>query len=328
MRSSDTTWIVAEIGINHEGDVEACARMIEQAAQAGADAIKLQTVNADENYLPGTESHSLFSKAALTPEETARMFALATEVGVKPFTTVGDFSTLEWIQRLDPWAYKVSSGLLTHIPLIRKLGALNGLLILSTGMAEVEDIDAALAAARGGGDSQLTLLHCTSLYPAPPETLNLATIGWLHERYSIPIGFSDHSLGIDAAPLAVAAGACMIEKHFSLDTSRATFDHHLSLDPDDFAKMVARIRAAEEMRGNGAKSLSPQERTNRDRYHRAIVARREISAGKQLDEQDIGFMRLQPEMRGLSPTQVDDVLGRTATRPLQRWDVISMDMLG
>lgn len=327
MSSPQKVWIVAELGINHEGSVETCARMIEEAARAGADAIKLQTVDPDENYLPGTESHNLFSTAALSREETARMFALARKCGVHPFTTVGDFPTLEWIRLLDPWAYKVSSGLLTHTPLIRRLGTLKGWLILSTGMAETADIDAAVAAVRGGGESELTLLHCTSLYPAPPETLNLGTIAWLRERYGVSVGFSDHSLGIVAAPLAVAAGSSMIEKHFSLDTTRPTFDNHLSLSPKDFAEMVARIRAAERMVGSHSKTLSPEEWANRDRYHRAIVARRKIPAGKLLDEEDIGFMRLQVGVQGLAPALASQVLGRKTSRSLQRWDVISKCML-
>ncbi len=321
------TWIVAEIGINHEGSVETCARMVEEAARAGADAIKLQTVDADENYLPGTESHVLFSRAALSREETARIFALSRDLGIAPFTTVGDVPTLEWIRRLDPWGYKVSSGLLTHLPLIQRLAALDAPLVLSTGMAEPADIDAAMAAAGTGGNARVTLLHCTSLYPAPIETLNLATIGWLAERYDVPVGFSDHSLGIEAAPLAVAVGACMIEKHFSLDSSRPTFDHWLSLEPKAFAEMVARVRAAEAMLGVRPKTLSPQERTNRDRYHRAIVARRDVATGARLEEADIGFMRLQPGMRGLAPAQIDRVLGRRAARSLSRYDVIAEDML-
>src|SRR5262249_51834119 len=158
--------VIAEIGINHEGSVEACGKMITAAAGAGADAIKLQTVDPDESYAPGTASYALFSRAWLSPEATARMFGLARDLGMEPFTTSGDPATLDWVDRLRPAAHKISSGLLTHLPLIRRAAATGRSVIMSTGMSTLEDVDDAVAAAQG---APIALMQCTSLYPAPPD---------------------------------------------------------------------------------------------------------------------------------------------------------------
>lgn len=318
-------YVIAEIGINHEGSVATCARMIEEAVRAGADSVKLQTVDADESYAPGTESHMLFSKAALGREETANMFALARGLGVHVFTTVGDFETLSWIEKLEPAAYKISSGLLTSLPIIRCAAQTGRPLLMSTGMATIEDIDAAVQTARAGGAGGIGLFQCTSVYPAPLSSLNLRAIRWLADRYDVVGGFSDHSVGIEAAPLAVAAGAQMIEKHFSLDPSRLDFDHQLSLNPKDFAAMVAGIRCAEQALGTAAKSCTADEVDNASRYHRAIAARRDLVQGTVIGEDDLGIMRLAVGHGGLLPSAYDDVIGRRLVTTRKRYDPIRQD---
>ena len=314
--------IIAEIGVNHEGSAEVCARMIEAAVKAGADAIKLQTVDPDEAYAPDTESYATFSASRLSPDETAAMFNLARRQGLEAFTVAGDLRTLDWIDRLDPAGHKISSGLLTHIPLIRHAAHTGRPLLMSTGMAEVADIDAAVAAAREQAASGLGLMQCTSLYPAPAKTLNLAAIGWLERRYGVPAGLSDHSLGTDAAVLSVAAGARMIEKHFTLDPSRPGYDHHLSLDPDGFAEMVRRVRVAETMMGEAKKCLSAAERKNAGQYRRCLVVRRDLPADAVLTEADIGFMRVLPKAAtdALAPSAYYSVLGRRTRRALAQFE--------
>lgn len=307
-------WIIAEIGINHEGSAEICARMIEAAAAAGADAMKLQTIDADENYMRGTPSHDLFSRCALTREETARMFDLSRSLGVAPFTTAGDFATLEWVERLNPAAHKISSGLMTHLPLIRQAAATGRPMLMSTGMASPDEIDISIACARDGGASagQLAIFHCVSLYPAPPETVNLAAIRGLEGRYGLPVGWSDHVLGNDASVLAVAAGACMIEKHFTLDSRRASYDHSISLEPAGLADLVNRVRAAEAMLGSADRPMTAEERAKAARMHRIVVARRPIAAGETLTRDNVGLKRPLEGVTGLPPGRFDQVLGRVA----------------
>lgn len=312
----EPTFVIAEIGINHEGDAALCARMIDAAAQSGADAIKLQTVDPDSNYAVGTPSHTLFSAARLTMEEMDGIFRYAREQKVEPFTTVGDLKTLEEVTRLDPPGYKVSSGLLTVTPLIRATAKLGKPIILSSGMAILENIDAAVATVLGEANQQVAVLQCTSLYPAPAETLNLAVIRSLEQRYNCPCGYSDHTDAPDSAVIAAAAGARLIEKHFTLDASRPSFDHAISLEPDAFSGMVRRIREVETWLGRPEKSPDPRELEKIPVTRRFLAAARHIDIGEVLSPADILFLRLRPGQSGLAPDQFDVVVGRSVARPL------------
>lgn len=308
--------VIAEIGINHEGDAEVCARMVEAAVAAGADAIKLQTIDPDRNYVPGTESHNLFSTAMLSREQTAEIFSLIRQLGAEPFTTVGDFATLDWVRRLDPSSYKISSGLLTCLPIVARVAATGKPLLMSTGMAFLEDVDSAVEAARLAGANQLMLLQCTSLYPAPMDRLDLASIRHLSERYGLLTGFSDHSVGSKAAALAVAAGAVAIEKHFSLDPSRPSFDHAISLDPRGFKQMVQVIREAEAARGKAEHAILPDIREKRRLASRYLGAIQPIAAGQFLTEANVGFLRLADTGNALPAAAFDEILGARAATDL------------
>lgn len=316
-------WIIAEIGINHEGNAGTCARMIEEAAIAGADAIKLQTVDADASYTRESPSYTLFKESALTAEETAGLFRLTRDKGMAPFTTAADLATIDWVDRLKPAAHKVSSGLLSTLPVVRHLARTGRPLILSTGMSYEEDIDLAVDTARAAGAQQIALLHCTSIYPAPAETLNLAAIAWMAERWRVPAGFSDHSLGDTAAPLAVIAGACIVEKHFTLDVSRPGYDHHIGLDPAGFRRMVDAIRIAERMRGRPGRNMSDAELSVRKWARRAVVARCAISAGETLTVGHLTFKRPPPGVEpGMAPDLIEALVGHKVTRALVQDEVI------
>ena len=303
-------FIIAEIGINHEGSAEICARMIRAAAEAGADAIKLQTVDADVSYDSASPSHALFKASVLSREETAAAFRLARELGMAAFTTAADPQTIDWIDRLGPDAHKVSSGLLTTTPVVRHLAAKGRQLIMSTGMATEADIDEAMDAARGAGAVDLTLLHCVSVYPAPPESLNLSTIPWLAQRWQVRSGFSDHSAGNEAAPLAVAFGARVLEKHFSLDPSRPGFDHRLSLDPVGFGVMIDKVRRAEVMAGRPGRHMEEAELAIRRWAHRVVVTARDLPAGAAIDAAAITYKRPPPDTPagGLRPATLDRLM--------------------
>ena len=312
-------FVIAEIGINHEGDPDQCARLIEAAAHAGADAVKLQIVNADESYVPGTESHGLFKSAELHENDVIRLFNFAKQLGVELFATCGDLASFEWFNRLSPVAYKISSGLLTHTPLIESIAETGKTILMSTGMADDELIEQAMNTAKEAGAEHIGIFQCTSLYPAPPETLNLSAISYLEEKYQVPAGLSDHSLGTIAAPVAVAAGARMIEKHFSMDSSRPGYDHHISLSPDGFAELVRKIRDVEKMLGSAEKILTESERPQIECFHRCIVARRNIPNNKIITKEDIGVMRVDPKDFGLSPYFYKEILGKTAKRDIMRY---------
>lgn len=315
--------VIAEVGINHEGDAEVCARMIEEAVKAGADAIKFQTIDPDRNYQPETESHRIFSAAVLDRETTARMFRLVRELGAEPFTTAGDFATLEWVDRLDPAAHKISSGLLTCTPIIAAAAKTGRPLVMSTGMAEVADIDLAVAAARDAGNREIALLHCISLYPTPFEKLALASIGWLERRYGVPAGFSDHSEGIQAAALAAAAGAVMIEKHFSLDSTRAGFDHGISLEPREFKQMVQGVREATLARGCPYSEGAPGLADVRNKMSRYLAVIAPVSAGDRLDERNVGFVRLIDQSGVLPASSFDQVRGKRAAKDMAPFTAIT-----
>ena len=310
---SNHVYIIAEIGINHEGSVEKCARMIKAAAKIGVDAVKLQTIDADLNYVAGSESYRIFKDSELTREETANMFSLARANGLDIFTTAGDINTVEWVEKLRPSCWKISSGLLTHIPMVRHLASLGRPLLISTGMASVEDIDLAIKTSQSVGNNNISLFQCTSLYPAPLDSLNLSVINWLKGKYGYNVGFSDHSLGGDAAFLSVGAGATLIEKHFSLDPGQPGFDHKISLNIVGFKEMVERVRVAEKMMGMMQKEVSEAVNNTRMKYLRSVVAIGSIMAGQKLSGENIGIKRTLPGNLGLAPKYFESIIGSIAT---------------
>jgi sialic acid synthase SpsE len=311
-------YIIAEIGINHEGDVETCGRMIEAAAEAGANAVKLQTVDAEESYVVGTESYGLYVRAQLSREETTRMFALARNRNVDIFTTAGDCFTLDWVETLQPCAHKISSGLLTHVPLIRQAARYGRPMLVSTGMASVEEIDTAVEAIRDSGNEKITLLQCTSKYPTPPEALQISAIDWMRSRWSVEVGLSDHSQGDDAAFLAVGAGAVVIEKHFSFDPGRPDYDHRISVDVAGLRRVISRVRLAESMMGSAGKEISLDMSNSRKKFMRCLVARKPIVKGERFTVDNLAVKRSLPNLRGLEPVLFDNVIGKSAKRDLGR----------
>ena len=322
---SDNVYIIAEIGINHEGDVEKCREMIYSAAESGANAVKLQTIDANANYVVGSESYKIFKGSELTREETSDMFDLARAKGLEIFTTAGDIETIKWVEEFKPSCWKISSGLLTHIPMVRYLASLGRPLLVSTGMASVDDIDLAIETIRSAGNSNISLFQCTSLYPAPVDSLNLSTISWLKERYNCKVGFSDHSLGSDAAFLSVGAGATLIEKHFSLDNGRSGFDHKISLNPNGLKEMIGRIREAEQIMGEPIKYVSEPINKMREKFLRSVVAIDSILKGDIFSSENIGVRRTLSDKKGSEPKYFDTMLGLIAKKDFNVNDPITIE---
>lgn len=326
MRAPLRTYIIAEIGINHEGKVDLCAKMIRDFAAAGADAVKLQTVDASRSYAPDTESYDIFSRSALSAAETASMFALARECSVEIFTTSGDIKTLEWVDRLNPSAHKISSGLLSCLPMVEVTCRLEKPVLISTGMSDDLVIDKTVGLAKLSG-CKVALFQCTSEYPCPTEKLNLAAIRALEKRHSLPVGFSDHSLGITSAPLAVAAGARMLEKHVTFEKGRRGFDHPISLNADEFTLMVEAVRFAEEAMGHSHKKKNETLKSHAFRFERRLATARDFDAGHMLVLSDLLFLRFLPEIDAIPAHETEKVLGRKLKMKLSAGQGINWQML-
>ena len=324
--NNNKTYIIAEIGINHEGDIDICKEMIRASARCGVDAVKLQTINADANYVKGTESYNIFKVSELTREETREAFKFSQGLGLDIFTTAGDVETIDWVDQLNPSHWKVSSGLLTHTPIIEYLASLKRPLLISTGMASQEDIDLAIKSAKLAGNNDISLFQCTSVYPTPVEEINLSTINWLKDKYQCPVGFSDHSLGDDAVFLSIAAGATLIEKHFSLDFSRKGFDHGISLDKKGLKKMVDRVRLAEIMMGIGEKAISKTIDETRGKFLRYIVATQPITIGEKFTNENIGVKRTFPGCIGIEPRRIHEILGVASDMAYDTDDIIILNV--
>ena len=235
-------FIIAEIGINHEGNINKCLKLIKKAKFAGADAVKLQTIDPANNYVSNSKSFEIFNKGILSIEETKKAFNYAKKNKIKIFTTCGDVNTAKWVEKLNPIAWKISSGLIHHIPLISYLSKFKRIMILSTGIAKFEEVGTAVKAVRAKGNNKIVILQCTSNYPVRNENINLSKIRLYKKKYKCEVGFSDHSIGSDAAFLSVAAGATYLEKHFTLNKKSKGFDHKISLGPKEFKNMVHKQR--------------------------------------------------------------------------------------
>lgn len=320
-------FIIAEIGINHGGDERLCAAMISAAAKAGADAVKLQTVTPEESYHPSTESYRLFSNSLLGRAALRRLMAHAQAMGVALFSTPGDFSALALISEVDMPAIKISSGLLTNLPLIRAAAQTGKPLVISTGMAYLAEVVEAISTAREAGCDAIAVLQCTSLYPAPSTRLNLRAMRTLGDAVGAPVGYSDHHDGALASIAAVAAGACLIEKHFTLDAMAAGADHAISLEPEAFAAMVRDIRLIEAMLGDPSKVPTPEEALLRESRHRRLVAARDIGAGETIRATDLYLMRLPAEQPALQAKRFDEVIGRRTTCAVPRLSGLLADMV-
>lgn len=312
--------VVAEIGNNHEGDFGIAAELVKSAARSGVDAVKFQTVRAAQ-LVRRSESARFerLQRFELSEREFGELSALARGLGLLFLSTPLSVETAVFLEpMLD--AYKIASGDNDFFPLLEEVARTAKPMIVSTGVSNVSQIDATVRFIRGQWaagqvSGELALLHCVSSYPTPPEQANLRAIPFLAERFSCTVGYSDHTLGIDAAVLAVALGARIIEKHFTLDRQHSDFrDHQLSSDPLEMAELVRRIRAAESMRGAFDKKIEPCEVDARAAIRRSIVAARDLKAGATLTAADLKWIR---PGDGLRPGNEGQLIGRALQRDVR-----------
>lgn len=322
------TFFIAELGVNHEGDLNVCKSMISEAKKAGADAVKIQTFDPAEHYLPDTDSYNIFKNCMFNNEEIAELFLFAKEIDIKLFSTCGDHKTIDFIDSFNPFAFKISSGVSNHLKLINYVAKKKRNVLISTGMSDFKEINMLVSYLKKiKCISRTTLMHCVSIYPTVPQFCNIQFIKTLYDTFKIPIGFSDHSLGYKAVEVAVSLGSRMIEKHFTLDKKRNGFDHKISLEPHEFMKMVESIREIEKILGNGEKLLTKKMIHKIDKMKRVIVAKEKIARGDRISSKNITLMRVKNNQKGINPMFIDNIIGRTIIQKLAKHQILKMSYL-
>lgn len=323
-----TPYVIAEIGSNHNGDMELCKDLINAAKESGADAVKFQSWS-ESSLISRTEldrnkqyadQHRHFGSLRemirayqLTPDQHTEIAAYCASISIPFISSAFSPAEVQLLTALDVPAIKIASMDVNH-PLLIRAAAASGLpVILSTGMATLAEVATAVDCLRDAGATSYALLHCVSIYPTPPEKLNLRNLSTLYRLFSCPVGFSDHSMGISAAIAAVALGACIIEKHFTLDRSLPGWDHWMSATPHELQQLCAEVRAAHQTLGSEMRTVTKEEERKRLAFRRRIVLRRAVKAGEQLTLDELDFKR---PGTGIHPSEYVYVIGRTTARAL------------
>lgn len=331
-------YVIAELSANHNKDFATATRTIHAAKEAGADAVKLQTYTPDTITLAsgrdefrvtggtlwdGRTLHELYGAAYMPWEWQPKLKKIAEDQGMDLFSTAFDSTAVDFLEQMHVPAYKVASFELVDIPLIQKMARTGKPLIVSTGMATVEEIEETVHAAREVGASEIALLKCTSAYPAPPEEMNLRTIPEMMRRFDVPVGLSDHTMGIAAAVAAVALGACIIEKHLTLLRSVPGPDSAFSLEPDEFKSMVDAVRAAEKALGTVSFGPSRKEESSKI-FRRSLFAVEDVKKGAVFGSNNIRSIR---PGHGLHPRHLSEVLGKRAAQDIKRGTPLSWELV-
>jgi len=325
------TFIIAEAGVNHNGRIDTGLAMVDVAAEAGADAIKFQTYIPENLATPSackaeyqieTTGNSgsqleMLQKYALDREAHERLIERCRARKIEFISSAFDLESLDLLVSLQLTKYKIPSGEITNFPYLRKIGDLKREIILSTGMADIEEIKAALHVLEEAGTekSAITLLHCNSAYPSPLEDINLRAMQNLKKIFDLRVGCSDHTTGLEVPIAAVALGAGMIEKHFTLDRNMTGPDHRASLDPTLLKDMVAAIRRTERILGSDQKTVTVSEKANLKLVRKSIVAARKIVKGEMFSEENLAVKR---PATGINPMRWDEIVGQRAKRDYRK----------
>lgn len=338
MFNSKCAYIIAEISANHNGSIERAEAIVRAAADAGADAVKLQTYTADTMTIPcddeffrikgtlwdGKTLHALYQEAYMPWEWQPRLKAFANDLGMDCFSTPFDATAVDFLEKMDVPCHKVASFEVVDIPLLKKIASTGKPVIMSTGMASLAEIDEAVTSLRENGTRELALLKCTSAYPAPPEEANLRTIHHLAQAFNCVAGLSDHTLGSAVAVGAVAVGARIIEKHFTLSRADGGPDSAFSMEPAEFKQMVQDIRTVEKALGMVCYDLTPKQKENKV-FRRSLFVVKDMEAGEVFTEENVRSIR---PGYGLPPRCLPVVLGRRSTTAVKLGTPLSFALLG
>jgi N,N'-diacetyllegionaminate synthase len=331
------TLIIAEAGVNHNGDLMLAKQLIDAAAEAGADLVKFQTFNANRQVTRAAKKadyqtqttgsnesqYEMLRRLELTEGMHHELIAHCTLRNIGFFSTGFDIESINLLLNLGQDYFKIPSGEINNLPYLRHIGKLGKSVILSTGMATLGDIEAAIDVLEHAGTvrAQMTVLHCTTEYPTPMNEVNLLAMQNIQAAFNVSVGYSDHTQGIEVAIAAAAMGAAVIEKHFTLDRSLPGPDHQASLDPSELKAMVKAIRNIDVALGDGIKRLTPSEVRNKPVARKSLVARQAIKAGEAFSAQNLTTKR---PGTGITPMRWDEVMGRVATRDYAADELIEL----
>jgi len=329
--------IIAEAGVNHNGDVELAKRLIDVAADAGADLVKFQTFSAERLATQGApkadyqkqttdqaeSQFAMLKQLELSTEMHGVLIAHCQQRKIGFFSTGFDIQSLDYLASLGAERFKIPSGEITNLPYLRHVGGFGKPVILSTGMANLGEIEAALEVLEAAGTprTQITVLHCNTEYPTPMQDVNLRAMCSIRDAFGVAVGYSDHTAGIEVPIAAVALGAIVIEKHLTLDRNLPGPDHKASLEPEEFAAMVRAIRNIEQAMGDCIKRPSPSESKNKPIARKSLVAAKLIRAGERFTAENVTTKR---PGTGTTPMRWDEVIGRIAPREFAADELITL----
>lgn len=326
-------FVIAEAGVNHNGDIEIAKQLIDAASEAGADAVKFQTFQADslvcrtakkaEYQLETTDrtetQYDMLKKLELTPQMHRELIEHCIKRNIMFLSTPFDLESIKLLSELGMQIYKIPSGEITNLPYLREIAKQQKKIILSTGMSSMDEVKAAVNVLKNNGTEDITLLHCNTQYPTPISDVNLLAMVKMREETGLPVGYSDHTQGIEVPIAAAALGAEVIEKHFTLDRKMEGPDHKASLEPQELMQMVVGIRKIESALGSKIKQVSESEMTNVAIVRKSIVAAANIKRGEKYTEKNITTKR---PATGISPMLWDEIIGKTADRDYKVDEII------
>ena len=335
MRSA---FIIAEAGVNHNGSLDLALKLVDAARDAGADAVKFQTFRAESlatasahkaAYQERTTSSAetqfdMLKRLELDAEAHRKLIDHCHSVGIQFLSSPFDLESADLLEKMGVPLYKIPSGEITNLPYLRHIARKGRPLIVSTGMCTLGEVEEAIQTLRDSGATDITLLHCVTEYPAPFDEINLRAMHTMHKAFGLPVGYSDHSPGIEIAIAAVALGAVVLEKHFTLDRSLPGPDHAASLEPAELKQMVSSIRHVHAALGNGIKAPAKCEIPNISVARKSLVAARSLVAGHRIETDDLAIKR---PGNGIAPRQQQDLVGRTLRQDVKKDELLRWDHL-